>query len=87
MKRYNLEDSNYLVAYYATLMKGKEIEPTTGIKIKWVEKEFINVNEYRVNAIGAGMGAVLQTKRSVDLVAKDLGLLSPDQVLKNRDQP
>jgi hypothetical protein len=85
MSLYSVSDADYLIGYYSKLVIGKPIEASMPSKIKKVDKEDYGLGKYRVNAYAISE-TVLQLRRSIDKVAFDLNLPSPDEVLKNREQ-
>ncbi|OLY91798.1 hypothetical protein SAMN05444008_10946 [Cnuella takakiae] len=89
MEFYTLEDAQYLQEYYSGKVIGKAIEPSMpDCLIKYIDlkKEPFTENMYQVVAFGeVGKGNIIP-RRSIHLMAFNLGLPDPMSVLKNRDQ-
>lgn len=82
MEWYTSDEANFLIKYYENKMIGKILESSTKAIVERLEIEDNGNGKYRVNAIGNVLPGLLRTRRSIDLVAKDLKLPSPEEALR-----
>lgn len=82
MELYTSEEAIFLIKYYEPLAIGQTLEVSTKSIIEKLEKEDCDDNKYRVNAVGFLLPGFVKPRRSIDLVARDLNLPSPSDVLK-----
>lgn len=86
MDLYTLDQANQLIKFYADKMVGKTLEQSTQSIVDHLDKEPYGDNQYRVIAVGKMMRGNVIPKRSIDRVAKDLNLPSPQDVLNHQGQ-
>jgi hypothetical protein len=84
MTVYSLEEANYLIGYFSNKMIGKTMQASIPATITHLDREPLGNNKYQVVVFGKVIKQIFYSKRSLDLVAKDLNLLSPEEVLKGR---
>ncbi|HWY34150.1 MAG TPA: hypothetical protein VNX68_05855 [Nitrosopumilaceae archaeon] len=82
---YSSEEADFLINYYADKVVGKILESSTQTQVTSLAKEPIDKNKYRVFGIGTMVQGVFTPTKSISAIAKDLNLLAPEEVLKNRN--
>lgn len=86
MDLYTIDQAHQLITFYADKMVGKTLEQSTQSIVGYLDKELHGDNKYRVIAVGKMMRGNIIPKRSIDRVAKDLNLPTPEDVLNNPSQ-
>lgn len=86
MDLYTLDQANQLIKFYSDKMVGKTLEQSTQSIVDYLDKELYGDNQYRVIAVGKMMRGNVIPKRSIDRVAKDLNLPTPQDFLNNPNQ-
>jgi hypothetical protein len=86
MDLYTLEEANFLISYYRDKVVGQTLESSTKSITEKLDTEDLGNGKYRVNAIGYLLPGFVLPRRSIDLVARDLSLPSPNEVLKDFQQ-
>jgi hypothetical protein len=89
MDFYSLDEANYLITWYADKMIGttvpvKATEESSAIKITHIDKEPYRFDQYNVIVFGKVYNQVFYTRQDIELIAHDLGLPLPKEVLKRR---
>lgn len=86
MDLYTLQQADYLISFYADKIVGQILEQSTRSVVDYLDKEPYGNNQYRVIARGKMLPGNIFPKLSIDRVAKDLNLPSPQEVLDGRDK-
>lgn len=81
MKSYNSSEIKILYEYYNKIVIGELLERTTKSIIQKLEIEEFESEKYLLNAVGYLLDGSIRPKRSIDLVARDLNIPAPDEVL------
>lgn len=81
MSLYSRDDANHLVDFYSEKMIGKQLVPGSPTKVEHLRLAGRTGNVFEVYAVGSLISAGLYPKRKIDLVARDLGLPAPDEIL------
>ncbi len=82
---YSSEGADYLMKFYLDKVKGQLIDISLKDKITHLEKEEFTDGKYRVTVWAKNATRVF-LKGDVSEIAKRLGLISPFEALKLRDQ-
>jgi hypothetical protein len=90
MNLYSLDEANYLVTWYSDkligkFMRGKVTDESLETKITHIDIEPYGYDQYSITVFGKVYNQVFYTRRDIELIAAELGLLSPQEVLDKRD--
>ena len=81
MPLYSRQEAKYLINYYADKMVGKELGGASCSVVEMLRILERSEDKYEVYAFGRSTEAALFPRRLVELVAEDLGLPLPSDIL------